>query len=197
MSIYSCQYKDFQIDIYHDEDPINPREFENLSKMIFFHKKYNLGDKHNYISNNYNSWEELKNDIKDVAIIKPVYMYDHSGITISLNKFSCPFDSGQIGYVVVKKEDIYKFFDIKRISKELLKKVEEMIEEEIKLYDFYLRGMVYRYSIKKDSFAKGEEEIESCYGFYGFEGGEESYVVKTAKEVIDLISKKVVYKNGV
>jgi len=32
-------------------------------------------------------------------IMLPLYLYDHSGITMSTGKFSCPWDSGQVGWI--------------------------------------------------------------------------------------------------
>ena len=32
-----------------DDDPFNPREDDNFGKMVCFHRRYHLGDHHNYI----------------------------------------------------------------------------------------------------------------------------------------------------
>ena len=32
-----------------DDDPLNPREDDNFGKMVCFHRRYHLGDHHNYI----------------------------------------------------------------------------------------------------------------------------------------------------
>jgi hypothetical protein len=38
----------FTLSIVQDEDPLNPRlDYDNLGKMICFHKQHNLGDEHN------------------------------------------------------------------------------------------------------------------------------------------------------
>jgi hypothetical protein len=35
--------------IYVDDDPENPREhYDHLGKMVCFHRRYDLGDKHDY-----------------------------------------------------------------------------------------------------------------------------------------------------
>ena len=48
-------------DIVHDSDPLNPRtEFDNITKMICFHRRYNLGDKHDYKTSDFNGWDELE-----------------------------------------------------------------------------------------------------------------------------------------
>ena len=81
-------YKGYTINIEKDLDPLNPRtEFDNLGKMVCFHDRYDLGDKdHGINHNDFNSWKEMFDHIKRteiVAVILPLYLYDHSGITIS------------------------------------------------------------------------------------------------------------------
>jgi hypothetical protein len=47
-SIHEEKYKDYKIQVFIDEDPPNPRkEFDNFGHMICFHRRYDLGDKHN------------------------------------------------------------------------------------------------------------------------------------------------------
>ena len=92
------------VKIFVDEDPTNPRtEWDNLGKMVCFHKRYNLSDEpREYDQKNYGNWDELEQAIiKDhgPCVVLPVYMLNHSGITISTNPFSCPWDSGQVGFI--------------------------------------------------------------------------------------------------
>jgi len=47
-------------------------------------------------------------DSLDKYIILPLYLYDHSGITMSTGPFSCPWDSGQVGWIYAPKQ---KFID--------------------------------------------------------------------------------------
>jgi len=102
---------DYKIIIDCEDYPENPREWGNLTKMICFHRRYNLGDKHNYRHDDYNNWDEMKKDImkrENVGVILPLYLYDHSGITISTTPFNCPFDSGQIGFIYIRKDTLFK-----------------------------------------------------------------------------------------
>lgn len=99
--------KDEQIKISTRQQPDSPRSWDNLGTMICFHRRYDLGDKHSYSSDDYSSWEEMKKAIikeENPAVILPLYMYEHSGISISTSPFSCPWDSGQIGFVLVSKK---------------------------------------------------------------------------------------------
>ena len=167
----------YLIEIHQDESPETPRAWDNLGTMICFHRRYNLGDKHDYNHNDYDSWEEMKETIikdEDVCVILPLYLYDHSGITISTGSFSCSWDSGQIGFIYVTKEQVRKEYNVKRITKKLIEEtVTKVLEGEVETYDQYLTGDVYGYKIFKVSECslghEHKEEIDSCWGYYGEE----------------------------
>ena len=40
----------------------SPREWDNLTKCIFFGSYSHVGDKHNYNSNDYNGWDEMEQE---------------------------------------------------------------------------------------------------------------------------------------
>jgi len=150
----------------------SPREWDNLTKCIFFGTYSHVGDKHNYNSNDYNGWNEMEQDIikrEQPVIIKKVYMYVHSGATISLEPFACPWDSGVLGFVIITKEDLKKEYNWKVITKKRLESVLENINNvlkgEIEVLDAYISGDVYEFSIQDEN---GETE-DSCGGFYGFD----------------------------
>jgi len=47
--IETIEYKNYNIQLCYDTFPDDPRKFnENLGFMACFHKRYNLGDKHNF-----------------------------------------------------------------------------------------------------------------------------------------------------
>ena len=89
MILETIEHYNHSIEIHQDDDPSNPREDDNLGTMVCFHNNYDLGDKdHGYVLNDYDSWGELKEAIlKDnpKAVILPIYMYEHSGITIKIS----------------------------------------------------------------------------------------------------------------
>jgi hypothetical protein len=159
--------KKFELKIEQDTDPMNPRtDWDNLGTMVCFHKRYDLGDKTDYRSKDYDSWDELKEGIitnEGEVIILPLYLYDHSGITISTSSFDCRWDSGQVGFIFVSK---YK------VKKEGIDetKVEEYLKGEVETYDQHLRGEVYCYKVYEiETCDKGHEHktlVESCGGYY-------------------------------
>ena len=68
--------------------------------------------------------EELSpGDLRDIVedldkyIILPLFLYDHSGITMSTGPFSCPWDSGQVGWIYAPKQ---KFIEETGYTKEEL-----------------------------------------------------------------------------
>lgn len=79
----------YRLVVNYDEIAENPREWQrDQSTMICFHKRYELGDKHNYSVDSFDSWAELEKQIRkdnDIVLIKPLRLYDHSGITISIS----------------------------------------------------------------------------------------------------------------
>ena len=163
----------YTMEIFVEHFPSNPRtEWDNLGTMVCFHNRYRLGDEdHGYDSNDFDSWADLKKQIikdEDQAVILPIYMYDHSGITINTTGFSCPWDSGQIGFIYLSKEKARKEYGFKRLTAQIKDKLTKYLTGEVKTYDQYLRGEVYGFMIME-----GEEVIESVSGFYGRESVEE------------------------
>ena len=157
-----------KLEVFHDEDAESPREWDNLSTMVCFHKRYNLGDKeHGYNSSDFDGWEELKEQIvkdHDPIAILPLFLFDHSGLSIvaSSGRFrtSDPhgWDWGQVGFIFVSRENALEVY-----SGKLPEQIEKCLLSEVETYDQYLRGEVFWYRL---SDAEGEE-IDSCGGFYG------------------------------
>ena len=157
----------YKLEIFDDLNPCSPREFDNLGTMVCFHRRYNLGDETELKSSDFSSWEELESYLykeENALIAIPVFMYDHSGLWINTTGFSCPWDSGQIGYIYVSKEKVRREYSCKRISKKLKNMIREILCSEVDLYNDYLCGNVYGFTLTNKENA---EEIDSSCGFYG------------------------------
>jgi hypothetical protein len=182
--IDSIEYKGCLITIFPDEDPPNPRmEFDHLGTMVCFHRRYNLGDRHEF-----QRPEEFMQFLKaEKPIYLPLFLFDHSGITISTEseRFrACDpqgWDWGMLGYIYVTKENVCKEYNVKRVSRKILEKVTKLLEAEVAEYDHYLTGNVYGYEITKRERQEGEV-IDSCWGFFGYP---EDYMIPEAKSTID------------
>jgi len=131
--------------------PIN--NGNNVGEYIYCGKKYNFGNK------KFKSIEEIDKYIKrKINIVFPWYMYEHSGIGFSLNNnsypFNCPWDAGQIGYIVVPKKTAIKEWG-KNFTQE---QVENYIKAELMEYQHYINNDFLCISIQDE---KGEI-IDSC-----------------------------------
>ena len=180
--------------VSYDEWAESPRTWDNLSKMIFFGKHSHLGDKHNINADNYNGWEELEEAIRkeyNVAILKEVYAYSHGGMTISTSPFSCPWDSGTLGFVIITKEDIKENYGWKVLTKKRLDKainfLDNIIKGEIKVLDNYINGEVYGFAIENE---EGEVE-DSCCGFYGSDIKENGILEYISGKDRELVLEKI------
>lgn len=173
-----------KVEIWPDTDPQNPRiDFDHEDLMICFHSRYTLGDKHDYLSKNYSGWDEMEAQIikdHDPVVIKRLYMYDHSGLTIATHPFSCPWDSGQIGFILMPKKGAYAAYMTKRITKAIKEKCEKYIDASVTEYDQYLCGDIYGYTITE---ANGDQG-DSCWGFYGLQN-----CIDEAKGVVSVKSE--------
>jgi len=184
MPIETEEYKGYKIEIRQDEYAESPRDWDNLGKMICFHGRYDLGDKHELSSSDFNSWGELEEFIYkeyNPLIVLPLYLYDHSGITMNTAGFHCPWDSGQVGFIYVPKENVRKEWNVKRISPELKEKVKKLLISEVKNYDSYISGDVYWYSIIDEN----GNTLDTLSGFFG--DNENSGLLEDAKNMIDHI----------
>ena len=122
--------------------------------------------------------DELKALVKRPDILAlPLYLYDHSGLTMATIPFSCPWDSGQVGCIVVGTEKVLKEWKRKKMSKGLRKKAFTVLQGEVETYDQYLRGEVYGYEIEKDG-----EFQDSCWGYFG---DPQEYMLSECKRIID------------
>ncbi len=167
----TLKYKDQILEIVYDTfDQDSPRDWDNLGILLCTHSNYELGDKKNLTA------DQIQTEIKeaDPALCLPIYIYDHSGISLS-TKLVYPYDdqwdAGQIGFIYVTKQKIKEEYKVKRIDSRLLQKVKEILQSEIETYNLYLSGSVFGFTLSKlkkcDLNKDHKEIIDSCYGFYG------------------------------
>lgn len=129
----------------------------HIGTMVCFSKRYRLGHEHDYkdywealyhIVRGY--WldngvefdekeleemrvERLEEELDKCAIVLPLYMYDHSGIIIRTYPFDCQWDSGQVGFIYVRRDNPkVKGYEGSEIE------VIEIMKKEVELYNDYL-----------------------------------------------------------
>jgi len=165
-------YKGYTITIEHDIDARSPRdEYDHASKMVCWHNRYQLGDAHTWGVDSFHAFKEAHPE----HLYLPIYLYEHSGVTISTSSFRDPWDSGQVGWVYMEATTLDTEFGGDRT------RAEGYLKSEVEEYDTYLRGEVYGYTVQKDG-----EELESCWGFYGYE-----YCLEEAKSTVDSIDARI------
>ena len=183
MNEYETIKKDNKIlRIFYDEDSESPREFmDNFGVMVYSHRNYKLGDEE-LNTENFNGWEEIKEYLikeKKAVCVLPLFLYDHSGITIKTTPFGCRWDSGQVGFIYTTEEKI-KEFGIKE------KNIKDFLEGEVKTFDEYIKGEVYGYTLTEEIKVKitreyedgrkettetiEEKDLDSCWNYWGEEG---------------------------
>src|SRR3989304_932775 len=143
------EYKGYVIKIWQDEMPENPREWDNIAHFYFWHRHYDIGDKHSY---SVEEFQEIAKKHKNKWFAFPVTMYDHSGIGFSLSRtsypFNCPWDSMQVGWIIINKSDLKKNFP-KLLQEEYAAKALEIAQAELDVYNDHVQGNVYGYEIIK------------------------------------------------
>lgn len=169
MAVEEFVHEGFAISIEYDDDPQSPRDWSNLGMMICFHNRYNLGDDHPYDLDNYETEEEFLEALKrehDATVILPLYLLDHSGLSMSCGDYGDPWDSGQVGVILDTskgREELGLTRD--RFGRDDLEAVARILESEVEVYDQYLKGMVYGYTVHDDDGLP----LDSCWGYYGEE----------------------------
>lgn len=233
-----------------DMEPINPREWsDELGKMVCWHGRYRLGDRHDYrdpedflrgLTREIISWELIAGKIingetqmkvvrdddpenetpfslvvpyilpwkgeyeickaktvdelfsqfnrdailedltttelhgllqeSDDIVLLPLWLYDHSGISMSTSHtypYNDRWDSGQVGWIYLTKERFLSETGYEEVQ--WPEKACEMLQAEVVIYDQYLRGETYGFQVFEFDKESGtwEETDESCWGFYG------------------------------
>ena len=97
-----------------------------------------------------------------------LFLYDHSGLSISSGPFSCLWDSGWFGIVAVSVEQVKKEYGWKVLTQSRRKKIEEYLQNEIDTYNEYLHGEVYGFQVTPED--DDTEILDSCWGFFGDDG---------------------------
>ena len=87
--------------------------------------------------------EAMQKVISEKYLMLPLYLYDHSGLAMSTESFSgraphAEWDSGQVGWIYVSKEDALKEFDADKMTGAIRQKAENeiamLLKQRQKLY---------------------------------------------------------------
>ena len=191
-------YKGYRITLEVDDTGImeNPQEECPLGTLVFFHRDYNPGDKdHGYRTEDFNGWDEMESRIRKDnpgCLCLSVYMYDHSGTALSFSPFSCPWDSGQVGFWYVTRQEMLSDWNPggKRVTKSIREKVEKALEGQLKAVDAWMNGDFLGYVVRElDEDGEPLEDTEdSCWGYYGLDS---EYALEEARRTVDYLTRNV------
>ena len=173
--------------IEQDTDAQNPRtDFDNCGKMVCFHGRYNLGDEHDIDFNDFSGWDAMRAHLIkdcDAAVILPLYLFDHSGITMATSPFGCRWDSGQVGFIYMDKDTLLKEApgNPKILTPKAKAWATKYLQSDVHVYDQYLTVEVYGFVIEDEE----GETVDSCWGFYG-----EDYCRNEGQSVLESLQRK-------
>ena len=169
--IQECTKRNEKLQIVQDDICEDPRNWDNLTIIATLEQNHStIGDFQ------FKSSDELNEFVKDQEGIysMPLYIYDHSGISLYCGNDTIPYpfndqwDAGCIGMVFTTKKRL------EGMEKTPRSKILDLMKSELETYSHYLNGNVYGYRLLKWSQCKScdqevDQEIESCYGFYGYD----------------------------
>jgi hypothetical protein len=161
------QVDNYLIEIDYDQDPMNPREWDNAGTMVYRYRGYSEIEDDTDL-NDFDSLDELieyvKTD-KQALVVLPLMIYDHSGITMYTGKTGDRWDSSQVGVIYITKESCENY----GVDSKDLVALDNLLRAEIKTYNSYLTGEVHTYRIYElNTCDRGElhkDIVESCGGY--------------------------------
>ena len=131
---------------------------------------FNLRDYHN----------ALISKLEKTHVILPLYLYDHSGITMNTTGFSCRWDSGQVGWIYVTLDKMKEETSHKMKIKDHARRI---LQGEVSTFDDYLTGNVYGFRVCRIEEDEEGDELDSCWGYFG--DPEKSGLMEEARSFID------------
>lgn len=177
-----------------DDNDMNPRtEWDHVGTMVCWHSRYKLGDEQPshppdefflrlMQDREFDAGRDVPDEINMDHVARyidrhfyvlPLYLLDHSELSMSTGSFGDPWDSGQVGWIYMSKEEA---------KKEHLSDPLATLRSEVAEYDQYLTGDVWGYTITDG----GGHHLDSCWGFYGFDNCKEE-----ATESAQAIAKRL------
>jgi hypothetical protein len=171
-TVHTEIHNGYKIEIHYDTDPCNPRtDWDHETTMVCFHSRYNLGDEQ------FKTADECRAAVYPKGSFSlPLYLYDHSGITMNTTGFSCPWDSGLVGWIFITQEKAAEVWPRREdeTHNKWATRCREYLDGAVQEYNNYLTGNVYGYKVFEPLVPNADpddeddwDEIDSCWGFYG------------------------------
>jgi len=157
-----------KVTVSRDNFGANPRENDNFGTMVCWHRNYILGD----IQPTQSPEEYKEESIPEGSVVLPLFLMDHSGISMSCRAFGDTWDSGQVGWIIANPSSIKAAFQVTEITEEILEKTKKQLEDEVTEYNYYLTNDCWGFIIEEvkccsECGSNQNETIDSCCGFRG------------------------------
>ena len=177
--------------IKYDESPESPREWSNLGYFITIDRNYYSPDKNEelkelikecgesaesqkeHIKFIKNNWNKTMYPNNKIIAIYPIVKYEHGGVVYRRGE-QHGWDYSNNGFYIITD----------KTAEELgtePKYFEKVIDQEIEVYNKYVNGEVYGFTLYNDA---GEVE-DSCWGFYDIEDIRENLPEEWKNEDLD------------
>ena len=213
------EYRGYAVLLEQDSEPLDPRiDYDNVSEMACWHGRYRLGDRspvgrptNTYPWRSPAEWlravlcdagedeeelgelsvGELEGRLGRHYLWLPLYLYDHSGITMSTYPFSDPWDSGRVGLILVSFEKAAQEWggtadnlDVPYgpiPERTVREQAYEYLRSEVRGYDAFIRGDVVVCSAEDP-----DGEVVYCVGgYFPDENGKYEDALADARAAVD------------
>jgi len=143
-------YRGLTIRAEHDRDAECPLDEDNESvRFVTFERNSTLSGYHDFSKpTEAPAWAE-----ENGFAVYPLYKYEHGRVAYSTGGFSCPWDSGQAGFVLVRRAD---YGDDEARMAEIAKGMCGTVMD-------WCNGDCFGYTVEDDD----GEELDSGWGFVG------------------------------
>lgn len=191
-AIETFEHAGFTVEIHPDDSPTSPREWDNLGVMVGWARNSTIGDvrpredREDWIRDL--AHEVSGTDADDLSVEEAEAIVDaHTVITRLYLRGS------DVGWIYAPRDKILKEYSATEITPEIRANVEACFKGEMETYEQWAEGDVYGFIVRD---ADGEQ-VESCWGFYGFDDvreeaksaaeGERDYRAKEAAKRAHLV----------
>lgn len=99
--------------------------------------------------------------VEEAALVFPVYKYEHGNVSYSSGAFTCPWDSGQVGFAILTAEEFESEFGNDA------EKAKRCLDGELATYTAWCNGEICTITVEDED----GEIIDSISGIYEDERG--------------------------
>ena len=103
----------------------------------------------------------------------PILKYEHGLVKYYIGDSVDRWDGGVVGFAWRDKKELCKEYGVKKLMPKIKEIINRNIEGELKAYTNFANGEAYGFELY--SREDGEDPIDSCYGFIGYDSTEDLF----------------------